>query len=435
MDDVAKRDIYQDELSQRDASAAAEWARPLTTEQVTAELQTLQDKADFGQATREELSRLEHGNEILQDRIEATIDAELRAMSLEDFAKTLEELKAKGESASSQDKQRLERANVELTRRVEDMDRRLDAALQAWAQGMPEGQLHQTIGELTDRLTKSPSAADQMMLSAAKTELGLRESDRSVRRIDAQGREGTERQLEQQAYAEYVQASLDALRGNIFSVLTFAATGDPELAKAVGEAMGALGGMAKGRNEAKAVRPPATGRDTGAERRAGLHEASRFTGDTGGKIRSSSLGPARSDGLTAKEAAELMDCRRNVFNLPERPTRSNSKLVGVLVLESGERLPIHSGRFGGPWGGTHRGHIPRGEGSGFTRHTATHVEGHAAAIMHERGIKKATLLIEKMPCAACDNPAQRPNITAMLPADAELTVVDPDAASTFRSVQ
>jgi hypothetical protein len=61
--------------------------------------------------------------------------------------------------------------------------------------------------------------------------------------------------------------------------------------------------------------------------------------------------------------------------------------VGALVTDPGEALLIRSGEHGGPWGGTHRGGFPRGRGWGFTQggpsqgNIATHVEGHAAAIM------------------------------------------------------
>ena len=73
--------------------------------------------------------------------------------------------------------------------------------------------------------------------------------------------------------------------------------------------------------------------------------------------------------------------------------------VGALVTDKGEVLLIRSGEHGGPWGGTHRGGFPRGAGWGFTQggpsqgNIATHVEGHAAAIMWQRKLKSATLLV------------------------------------------
>jgi hypothetical protein len=132
---------------------------------------------------------------------------------------------------------------------------------------------------------------------------------------------------------------------------------------------------------------------------------------------------------------------RQYFNLPERPTRSNTRIVGILVTEAGEEIPIHSGQFGGPSGGTHRGGIPRGEGSGADRFTVRHVEGHAAAIMRERGIQRAWLLIERPPCPACGGydrggpDVRTPNVSAMLPRSAQLLVIDPDSATYFRSTE
>jgi hypothetical protein len=61
--------------------------------------------------------------------------------------------------------------------------------------------------------------------------------------------------------------------------------------------------------------------------------------------------------------------------------------VGVLLPTAHPPMFIKSGIEGGPWGGTHRGGIPRGRGWGFTEggpsrgNIATHVEGHAVAIM------------------------------------------------------
>ncbi len=68
---------------------------------------------------------------------------------------------------------------------------------------------------------------------------------------------------------------------------------------------------------------------------------------------------------------------------------------------------IKSGIDGGPWGGTGRGGIPRGKGWGFTGggpsqgNIATHVEGHASAIMWQREIKLAHLLVDRAMCSVC----------------------------------
>ncbi|MCK4540732.1 MAG: hypothetical protein KAU17_00710, partial [Spirochaetales bacterium] len=123
------------------------------------------------------------------------------------------------------------------------------------------------------------------------------------------------------------------------------------------------------------------------------------------------------------------------FNLHPLSKSSKNTIVGVLKTESGERIPIHSGKFGGPFGGTHRGGIPRGPGSGYNRYVLTHVEGHAAAIMHQKGIQRATLLLPKPSCGACDSPVGTPNITRILPRGSRLTVVDPESATTYSSSQ
>src|SRR5215813_13963359 len=68
---------------------------------------------------------------------------------------------------------------------------------------------------------------------------------------------------------------------------------------------------------------------------------------------------------------------------------------------------IKSGEEGGPWGGTQRGSIPRLPGWAFTRggqsqgNIATHVEGHAAAIMWQRRFSSATLLVDRPMCGIC----------------------------------
>lgn len=125
---------------------------------------------------------------------------------------------------------------------------------------------------------------------------------------------------------------------------------------------------------------------------------------------------------------------RKFFNLPETPTKSNKTIVGVL--EAGEeQMLIQSGEHGGPWGGTQRGGVPRGEGHGFTSggssqgNIATHVEGHAAAIMHQRGISNATLRVESDPCQICSR-----DLMMALPPDSTLNVISPGEGLTiFRS--
>ena len=67
----------------------------------------------------------------------------------------------------------------------------------------------------------------------------------------------------------------------------------------------------------------------------------------------------------------------------------HSAAVGVLLLP-GDDAPLYlkSGIHGGPFGGTHRGGVPRGKGWAFTSggpsqgNIATHVEGHAVAVSY-----------------------------------------------------
>lgn len=167
----------------------------------------------------------------------------------------------------------------------------------------------------------------------------------------------------------------------------------------------------------------------------------------------------RFEGLTEAEWAKIKTTRK-FFNLPERPTASQSTIVGVLIDDkTGKEYPLKSGEEGGPFGGTQRGNVARGPGEGFTQggphqgNIATHVEGHAAAVMKEQNITSGTLLIEEMPCeGTCDatrgwdmlegewkadkgvRPAT-PNISTVLPPGAKLTVVDPGAAGIYRSSQ
>jgi RHS repeat-associated protein len=120
---------------------------------------------------------------------------------------------------------------------------------------------------------------------------------------------------------------------------------------------------------------------------------------------------------------------RAFFNL----SRSSATIVGVLIVGE-EQMFIRSGEHGGPWGGTQRGGIPRGPGYGFTSggasqgNIATHVEGHVAAIMHQRGIVNATLYVESNPCQICSR-----DLMSALPAGSTLTVVSPGRTDVFRS--
>lgn len=135
----------------------------------------------------------------------------------------------------------------------------------------------------------------------------------------------------------------------------------------------------------------------------------------------------REHGLTGLEQQKLLEARR-YFNIDANKTSKH--IVGILIIESGEELPLISGEHGGPWGGTQRGGIPRGKGSGANAYSVKHIEGHAASIMHNREISYGVLLIEKAPCGACD-----PSIPNLLPANSRLDVVFPDSTSTYWSAQ
>lgn len=143
--------------------------------------------------------------------------------------------------------------------------------------------------------------------------------------------------------------------------------------------------------------------------------------------------------MTDAEKAKLLAVRKS-FNLPDTPTTTDSSIVGILVTETGEEIPFHSGEFGGYEGGVRPADVKRGPGSGTNRINRTHVETWAANAMRKRGLKRAVLLIELEPCAVCGGygkgkPAvdtKVPGVAAQLPEDAQLIVVDTEAATYFR---
>lgn len=106
-------------------------------------------------------------------------------------------------------------------------------------------------------------------------------------------------------------------------------------------------------------------------------------------------------GLTARSRALLKEARAYFVG--------HSGAVGVMFIDGAVKYPIFikSGYEGGPWGGTHRGGVARGKGWGFTSggpsqgNIATHVEGHASAIMWQREVKKAYLIVDREMCAVC----------------------------------
>lgn len=106
-------------------------------------------------------------------------------------------------------------------------------------------------------------------------------------------------------------------------------------------------------------------------------------------------------GLTARSRALLEEARRFFVG--------HAEAVGVLFLDETLRTPLflRSGHEGGPWGGTQRGGVPRLPGWAFTRgghsqgNIATHVEGHAAAILWQRGARRGHLLVDRAMCEVC----------------------------------
>lgn len=107
--------------------------------------------------------------------------------------------------------------------------------------------------------------------------------------------------------------------------------------------------------------------------------------------------------------------------------------VGVLLPPTGgSPLFLKSGVHGGPWGGTHRGGFPRGEGWAFTKggpsqgNIATHVEGHAVAVLWQRSFQNAVLLVDRPMCKVCDQ-----NLPQTMRAGMELTVISEEEGVTF----
>lgn len=130
-------------------------------------------------------------------------------------------------------------------------------------------------------------------------------------------------------------------------------------------------------------------------------------------------GPHTGSNFTPEQARILADARA-----AEKP--KGKAIVGVLILPNGERKVLQSGG-----------------GQGFS----SHVEGKATRFMRDRGIARATLLVESEPCQICDRstyphgevpregvpstksgkplPMQTPKINTALPRDVVLVVIGP----------
>ena len=107
--------------------------------------------------------------------------------------------------------------------------------------------------------------------------------------------------------------------------------------------------------------------------------------------------------------------------------------LGVMILPGGGApIFLKSGVDGGPWGGTHRGGFPRGEGWAFTQggpsqgNISTHVEGHAVAVLWQRKLLSAILLVDRPMCKICGR-----NLPLTLPPGAMLTVISEEEGTTI----
>lgn len=128
--------------------------------------------------------------------------------------------------------------------------------------------------------------------------------------------------------------------------------------------------------------------------------------------------------LTDEQAVWLADARRFFVG--------HDQAVGVLIVDGQPRMFLKSGHEGGPWGGTQRGGIPRGRGYGFTSggpsqgNIATHVEGHAVAIMWQRDFRRALLLVDRPMCNICSR-----DLPMTLPPGAVLRVLSQEEGETI----
>jgi hypothetical protein len=132
------------------------------------------------------------------------------------------------------------------------------------------------------------------------------------------------------------------------------------------------------------------------------------------------------NGLTARSHALLTDAKAFFVG--------HDQAVGVLFVDGAMTYPmfLKSGQEGGPWGGTQRGGVPRGRGRGFTSggpsqgNIATHVEGHAAAIMWQRKIRVSHLLVDRAMCSICSR-----TLTTTLPPDSTMFVYSDEEGETI----
>ena len=101
------------------------------------------------------------------------------------------------------------------------------------------------------------------------------------------------------------------------------------------------------------------------------------------------------------------------------PPFAGTKTEGILETSTGDYY-LQSGRKG-------PASTMGGQGSGFDAYTKTHVEGHAAALMHHLGLTEARIYLNNPNiCASCTKLLPR-----MLPPGSKLEVVTPNGSQTF----
>lgn len=151
----------------------------------------------------------------------------------------------------------------------------------------------------------------------------------------------------------------------------------------------------------------------------GVYDASQngVTLSNGVQIATGALGL----GANAKAVKGLLIPPIVVKPPPKLPAYSPGEKTRGVFRAKGEDVPLLSGRAG-PAASLAKA-TP-----GFNAITKTHVEGHAAAIMRQQGIKEATIYINNPKvCRPCQQ-----NLANMLPSGAKLTVVLPSGvAKTF----
>lgn len=101
----------------------------------------------------------------------------------------------------------------------------------------------------------------------------------------------------------------------------------------------------------------------------------------------------------------------SIPSLPQR-TSATDKTTGILV-SGGRQTTLTSG-----WNGP-ASQMPQ-RSSGFDIISKSHVEGHAAALMHQNGWSSGILYINNLPCTSCTS-----NLPKMLPSGSTLRIVVP----------